>query len=60
MDESHCIEPYVDTPEFSPKQIIALYLKFQQEALYAIYVGCINYPWIIAFHFWPLMNFIVL
>ena len=32
MDESHCTEPDVNTPEFSPKQIIALYLKFNPEA----------------------------
>ena len=32
MDESHCMEPDVNTPEFSPKQITALYLKFKPEA----------------------------
>ena len=34
MDESHCMEPDVNTPEFSPKQIIALYSKFEPEAFY--------------------------
>ena len=32
MDERHCIEPDVNIPEFSPKQIIALHLKFKPEA----------------------------
>ena len=32
MDESHCMEPDVNTPEFSPEQITALYLKFKREA----------------------------
>ena len=45
MDVSHCIEPGVnigvDIPEFSPKQIIALYLKFNPEAF--CYVSTINY-----------------
>ena len=27
------MEPDVNTPEFSPKQIISLYLKFKPEAL---------------------------
>ena len=53
MDESHCIEPDVNTPEFSPKQIIALYLKFKPEAFY--YVSTI-YPWIIVFHVCMISN----
>ena len=32
MDESHCMEPDVNTPEFSSKQITASYLKFKPEA----------------------------
>ena len=48
MDESHYIEPDVNIPEFSPKQVIALYLKFKPEAF--CYVSTINYPWIIVFH----------
>ena len=29
MNESHCMEPDVNTPEFSPKQIIALIFNVQ-------------------------------
>ena len=58
MDESHYIEPDVNIPEFSPKQVIALYLKFKPEPF--CYVSTINYPWIIAFHIWPPKNFITL
>ena len=34
MDESHCMEPDVNTPEFSPKQTIALYLKFKPDEFF--------------------------
>ena len=56
------MEPDVNTPEFSPKQIIALYLKFKPEAFCkrSMLVSTINYPWIIVFHIRPLMNFVTL
>ena len=50
MDESHCMGPDIYTPEFSPKQIIALYLKFKPDAFCYL---CWYYPWITFFHIWP-------
>ena len=56
MNESHCLEPDVNTAGYYHKQIIALYLKFKRGGIFAICVSTINYPWIIVFHIWPLMT----